>query len=106
MQLAQYKSNAPLNLVSHITFSHTNTMSQASLVNRFIGDPADLPDGLPSRRDVSRFLLFLSASMQSGSIKPSAIVVRGAAAIRLLTCYHGRGYDTATKRSIVRSVLV
>ena len=76
-----------------------------SALSRFIGDPADLSfDSLPSSRGILRFVLFEQSRLKSGNRLPSNKIVFNSVAARVVSLFHSRGFDTASKRSVKRSV--
>ena len=76
-----------------------------SALSCFIGDPADLSsDSLPSSRDILRFVLFEQSRLKSGNRLPSNKVVFNSVAARVVALFHSRGFDTASKRNVKRSV--
>ena len=69
-------------------------------IYQFIGDPRDLDDSFPSRRDVLRFISFVRSSPS----KLSLDIAYDVAADRVVSIFRSRGFDSCCKRNVKRLV--
>lgn len=72
----------------------------------FIGNPRNLPTSLPTKRDIFRFINFRRIELKVSGRIPSNKDVFNDVATRLVEVYQNLGFQTASKRSITRSVLI
>lgn len=70
----------------------------------FSGEPSDLPLGLPTKRDVLKFIAFTKNSLiaASGGTVPTNSDVFSVVASRLLQLYTRHDFQSVTQRSLVR----
>ena len=69
-----------------------------------IGDPCDLPNSLPSKRDILRYINYRRIQLKTSKQLPSHNDVFLDVAPRLVEYYHAQGFLTARKHSIIRFV--